>query len=192
MESKRKNGKVAVIGLAGQSAFMSADHFPAPGETIACSSLFFELGGKGYNQAIACSRMGAETVFIGAVGDDPNGAECKAELEKEGITACLILKTEPTAYAVITTRADSENTVSVYSGAAKSLCREDLQRAEIRKELADCDYLLLQNELSAECLEATFALARELHVPVIFNPAPADRIPAKLFAECAVITPNYG
>lgn len=192
MKENRKNGKVAVIGLAGQSAFMAADHFPAPGETIACSSLFFELGGKGYNQAIACSRMGVKTVFIGAVGDDANGAECKAALEKEGITACLIKKTEPTAYAVITTRVDSENTVSVYSGAAKCLCGEDLQREEIRKELADCDYLLLQNELSAECLEASFALARQLQIPVIFNPAPADHIRKELFGGCEVITPNYG
>lgn len=192
MERKQKNGKVAVIGLAGQSAFMTADHFPAPGETIACSSLFFELGGKGYNQAIACARMGAETVFIGAVGDDANGAECKAELEKEGVTACLIKKAEPTAYAVITTRADSENTVAVYSGAAKTLSGKDLQREEIRKELADCDYVLLQNELSAECLEASFTLARQLHIPVIFNPAPADHIPPELFADCEVITPNYG
>lgn len=192
MEKKRKNGKVAVIGLAGQSAFMTADHFPAPGETISCSSLFFELGGKGYNQAVACARMGVETVFIGAVGDDTNGAECKAELEKEGITACLVKKTEHTAYAVITTRADSENTVSVYSGAAKRLSGEDLQREEIRREIADCDYLLLQNELSAECLEASFTLACRLHIPVIFNPAPADHIRKELFDGCEVITPNYG
>ncbi|MBQ8814578.1 MAG: ribokinase [Lachnospiraceae bacterium] len=192
MERSRKKGKVAVIGLAGQSAFMAADHFPAPGETIACSSLFFELGGKGYNQAIACARMGVKTVFIGAVGDDTNGVECKTELEKEGITACLVKKTEPTAYAVITTRADSENTVSVYSGAAKKLSGEDLQREEIRKEIADCEYLLLQNELSTECLEASFALASQLHIPVIFNPAPADHIPPELFAGCEVITPNYG
>lgn len=192
MEKNRKKGKVAVIGLAGQSAFMTADHFPAPGETISCSSLFFELGGKGYNQAIACARMGVETIFIGAVGDDANGAEGKAALEKEGITACLVRKPEPTAYAVITTRADSENTVAVYSGAAKSLSGEDLQSEAIRNEIADCDYLLLQNELSGECLEASFALSHELHIPVIFNPAPADHIPRELIVGCEMITPNYG
>ena len=60
--------------------------------------------------------MGVETVFIGAVGDDANGAECKAELEREGITVCFVKKSEPTAYAVITTRTDSENTVSVSTG----------------------------------------------------------------------------
>ena len=187
-----KNKKVAVIGLAGQSAFMTAHHFPTPGETIACSSLFFEPGGKGYNQAIACARMGVETVFIGAVGDDANGAACKAGLEKEGITACLTKKDEPTAYAVITTREDSENTVSVYSGAAKYLSGEDLQRDEVRRELIDCDFLLLQNELSVECLKASFALACRLQIPVIFNPAPADHIPQECLRSCEVITPNYG
>ena len=37
-----KKGKVAVIGLAGQSVFLKEDHFPVPGETVSCSGLFFE------------------------------------------------------------------------------------------------------------------------------------------------------
>jgi len=183
---------VAVIGLAGQSAFMTADQFPIPGETITCGSLFFELGGKGYNQAIACARMGVETVFVGAVGADANGKDCRCELEKEGVISCLVEKEEPTAYAVITTRADSENTVAVYSGAAKCLCKADLRKEGIRREIEKCDYLLLQNELSTECLEAAFELAREVNIPVIFNPAPARHIPPELLVRSAVITPNYG
>lgn len=187
-----KKGKVGVIGLAGQSAFMTAEHFPQPGETISCSSLFFELGGKGFNQAVACARMGVQTVFIGAVGEDANGKECKATLEREGITTYLIKKKEPTAYAVITTDSDGENTVEVFSGAAKKLQASDLFEEKIQKELGDCDYLLLQNELSLECLEASIEMARKLDIPVIFNPAPAKNIPTGLLEKCEVLTPNYG
>lgn len=189
---KKRTARVAVIGLAGQSAFMTAEHFPVPGETIACEALFFELGGKGYNQAIACARMGAETVFIGAVGADINGRECRCELEREGIIPCLVEKEEPTAYAVITTRTDSENTVAVCSGAAKALCGEDLRAESVFREIEKSDYILLQNELSQECLESAFALAQELGIPVIFNPAPAHHIPPELLVKSAVVTPNYG
>lgn len=191
-EKKKRTARVAVIGLAGQSAFMTAEHFPVPGETIACEALFFELGGKGYNQAIACARMGAETVFIGAVGADINGRECRCELEREGIIPCLVEKEEPTAYAVITTRTDSENTVAVCSGAAKALCGEDLRAESVFREIEKSDYILLQNELSQECLESAFALAQELGIPVIFNPAPAHHIPPELLVKSAVVTPNYG
>ncbi|MBQ3079495.1 MAG: ribokinase [Clostridia bacterium] len=192
MTKNEKCGKVAVIGLAGQSAFMTTHHFPAPGETVSCSSLFFETGGKGYNQAVACARMGVHTVFIGAVGDDANGESCAAELKKEGIDARLIKKNAPTAYAVITTRSDGENTVAVHGGAAKALTGNDLNRSDIKNALTGCDYLLLQNELSEECLSAAFALAQKMQIPVILNPAPAERIPKELLKECALITPNFG
>lgn len=187
-----KKPKVAVIGLAGQSAFLSADHFPQPGETIGCGSLFFEPGGKGYNQAIACARMGVQTVFVGAVGDDANAEDCRRELEQEGITACLVKKEMPTAYAVITINREGENTVQVYGGAAKCLDGADLRRADVISYIRDCDYLLLQNELSRECLLESFRVAQELHIPVILNPAPADDVPVELLKNSFVITPNFG
>ena len=171
MERNETNGKVAVIGLAGQSAFMTADHFPEPGETITCGSLFFEPGGKGYNQAIACARMGVQTVFIGAVGDDVNAEECRCGLEKEGIISCLVKKKEPTAYAVITTDSEGENTVQVFGGASKSLGEADLYEDSIWREMKGCDYLLIQNELSEACLRASLKAAKELNIPVILNPA---------------------
>ncbi len=192
MEKRRKNGKVAVIGLAGQSAFMTADHFPDPGETIACGSLFFEPGGKGYNQAIACARMGARTVFVGAVGEDANAEECRSGLEREGIVACLVKKKEPTAYAVITTVSDGENTVQVFGGASKCLEEADLYGESVLRELKDCDYLLIQNELSENCLRASLKAAEKLNIPVILNPAPAENIPAELLSRCELITPNFG
>lgn len=190
--NKTKAPKVAVIGLAGQSAFMTAEKFPAPGETICCKSLFFEPGGKGYNQAIACARMGVETVFVAAIGTDANGRECRDQLECEGIMACLVEKEAPTAYAVITTRADGENTVAVYGGAAKCLLGADLRSEKIQSVLKTCDYLLLQNELSADCLAEAFKLAEEQNIPVVFNPAPARDILPELLTMSMLITPNYG
>jgi len=192
MERQKNKPRVGVIGLAGQSAFMAAESFPAPGETVSCRELFFELGGKGYNQAIACARMGVETVFVGAVGADSDGEACRKELEQEGIIPCLVEKDVHTAYAVITTRADGENTVAVFNGAAKCLTGEDLRTDSVYRELQKCDYFLLQNELSAECLQAAFALARELGIPVIFNPAPAGGIPRELLAVSALVSPNLG
>lgn len=187
-----KEPKVCVIGLGGQSAFLSVEHFPAPGETVSGSDLFFELGGKGYNQAVACARMGVKTTFIGAVGFDEHGDACRRALEAEGITACLIRKEAPTAFACITTDSSGENMVQVYPGAAKELMPEDLRLACVMKELADCDYLLLQNELSAACLTEACAIGKELGLRVIVNPAPAENVPPEALQNCCLITPNYG
>lgn len=185
-------GKVCVIGLTGQSAFLKTDHFPRPGETVSCASLFFEPGGKGHNQAVACARMGAETVFIGAVGEDANAEACRSALEREGIAACLIPKKEPTAFASITTDGTGENTVEVYTGAAGLLAPGDLAGNEIRKRVEDCAWFLLQNELSLECLEASLRLAASVGGRVILNPAPAENLTEAMLEQCDIITPNYG
>lgn len=187
-----KEPKVGVIGLGGQSAFLSAHHFPVPGETISCKGLFFEPGGKGYNQAIACARMGVPTVFIGAIGKDDNGEICRKDLLNQGVIPCLVEKEIPTAYAVITTDAEGENTVSVFPGAAKELTPEDLHSSAVMEQLQQCSYLLLQNELTPECLLEACRIGQELEIPVIFNPAPAENIPWEALQSSTWITPNYG
>lgn len=184
--------KVGIIGLGGQSAFMATPHFPVPGQTVSCSRLFFELGGKGYNQAVACTRMGVPTVFIGAVGRDDNGKACEQELLQEGITPCLIEKDIPTAFAVITTEAGGENTVCVYPGAAKELTPEDLRQPHVMEQLSTCTCLLLQNELTIACLEEACRIGKELGIPVILNPAPAKDLGWSVLKKCQLITPNYG
>ena len=187
-----KKPKIGVIGLGGQSAFLSTDHFPAPGETISCKGLFFEPGGKGYNQAIAAARMGVATVFIGAVGRDDNGKACEQELIQQGVIPCLVAKDVPTAYAVIMTDSSGENTVSVFPGAAKALTPEDLRTESVMAQLRECTYLLLQNELSASCLLEACKIGQELNVPVILNPAPAENLPLEALQSSSLITPNYG
>lgn len=187
-----KEPKIGVIGLGGQSAFLAAHHFPAPGETISCKGLFFEPGGKGYNQAIACARMGVQTVFIGAVGDDDNGEICRKDLLQQGVIPCLVKKQTPTAYAVITTDAEGENTVSVFPGAAMELTPEDLRSEPVMQVLRQCSCLLLQNELTKDCLLEACRIGRELEIPVIFNPAPAQNVPAQALKSSTWITPNYG
>ena len=171
---------------------MAAEHFPAPGETVPCTRLFFEPGGKGYNQAIACARMGVQTVFIGAVGKDGNANACRDLLCRENVIPCLTEKEMPTAFAVITTDRDGENTVSVFPGAAKALTAEDLREETVMAQLRECTVLLLQNELSLSCLTEACRIGQELDVPVILNPAPASELPWELLRACAWITPNYG
>ena len=186
-----KNGKIAVIGLVGQSAFLSTEHFANAGETIQSDSLFFEIGGKGYNQAVACARMGSDTVFIGAIGKDTNGMLCRDALAGEGLPGVFLEKDIPTAFAVITTDQSGENTVNVFPGASKAMTGTDLRSPEILQTLQNCEYLLLQNELQESCLEEAAILAKEMGLSLLLNPAPASVGIRKILPNCQVITPNY-
>ena len=114
-----------IIGLCGQSVFLTVPHFHRPEETLHADSFFCEPGGKGYNQAVAAARMGAKVVFAGAVGRDADGEMCARRLNEEGIEPCMFKKDTRTAYAAILTDVQGENRVTVFSGAqmtAEDVC----------------------------------------------------------------------
>ena len=57
---------------------------PNMGETVEGDSVQFFLGGKGANQAVGLSRLGANVDLIGKIGDDIFGKELISNLKKNG------------------------------------------------------------------------------------------------------------
>ena len=73
---------------------------PGPGEVILATAYGRYRGGKGYNQAVAAARMGADVVMVGAVGDDDFGRGFLQAFEREGIDASRVLTLPGVATAV--------------------------------------------------------------------------------------------
>jgi len=161
--------KISVIGITGGSYFMSVDHFHENGETLSASSLFYEVGGKGMNQALAAARFGAQVSFLAAVGDDSDGKESYKCCTENGITPHLKVKSTPSPTAFILTDKSGENRVTVFRGA--ELSEEDVYAFE--EEIRTSDILLLQNEVPESVNTCAVSLAKKYGVRVILNPAPA-------------------
>ena len=179
--------KIAVIGICGNSVFLQADHFHEPGETLIADAVFEEIGGKGINQAVAAARMGAEVVFLAAIGDDKDGQRCAEVVREEGIRGCFCIKKGlRTTFAFILTDKNGENQVTGYHGA--ELCVEDVLAFE--ETLAQCDILLLQQEVPEEVNEMAARLAEKHGVKVILNPAPIRDISEETAKSVYLITPN--
>lgn len=175
-----------IIGLCGQSVFLTVDHFHRPEETLHANSFFCEPGGKGYNQAVAAARMGAKVVFSGAVGRDADGDACAARLEQEGIVSCMAYKPERTAYAVILTNAQGENRVTVFSGA--KLTAEDVRA--LASEFEKARMILLTPEIPQEAFAQAIAMAKAHDVRIVINPAPFFPWVKEYLADAWLITPN--
>ena len=86
-----KKNRIAIIGLTGQSIFMTVDQFHKDGETKQANTLYIEPGGKGYNQAIACKKLESDVYFLTAVGNDEHGKECKSSFPLLLLTLELLL-----------------------------------------------------------------------------------------------------
>ena len=179
--------KISVIGIAGNSIFMNVDHFHKKGETLNALSVCEEIGGKGFNQAVACAKMGAEVSFLCAVGEDIFAEQCKQTAKEHGINAKFITKANKrTAFAVILTDKSGENKVTAYKDA--ELCGADVDLFE--EEIANSDILLLQHEVPNEVNQAAVSIAKKYGVRVILNPAPVRSISDTLANEVFAVTPN--
>ena len=177
--------KVAVIGIVGNSVFLAVDKFHEGGETVEAKSVHFELGGKGFNQAVAAARYGAKTSFLAAVGADGIDA-VGAFLDREGIAATLVKKDEGTAFASIVTDKNGSNHVTVYQGA--QLSREDVFCFE--EKIREADILLLNNEVNEEVNILAIEIAKKYGVKVILNPAPARESDGFILENVDLFTPN--
>ncbi|MBO5452840.1 MAG: hypothetical protein J6A69_02615 [Clostridia bacterium] len=178
--------KIAVIGICGNSTFMTVDHFHQNGETLKADSIFTELGGKGINQAVAAKRFGAEVSFLGAAGADCINS-CKEFTTKNAINGFWVKKeNENTASAFILTDKNGENRVTVYRGA--ELCIDDVEIFE--DEIKSSDVLLLQNEVPEAVNEKAIEIANESNVKVILNPAPARTLKKELCDKIYLVVPN--
>src|SRR5512135_2612639 len=75
---------VAVLGSFNMGLVMRAHRLPRAGETLQ-GEFAMHLGGKGFNQAVAARRLGADVSTVGRVGDDEFGRRFLAALDAEGI-----------------------------------------------------------------------------------------------------------
>ena len=177
--------RIAVIGLVGKSVFFDVPRFHVGGETIVAKDLYEEWGGKGFNQAIAAARQDAAVAFLGAV----NGADAKALEDffaQEGLAATIVAKKAPTACAAILTDGSGETRVTVYPGA--QLSAQDVDG--FAGSIATADILLLNNEVPEEVNLAAVGIAKHHGVKIVFNPAPARKLPKAIVENVSIFTPN--
>ena len=186
---KNNRLRIVFIGLCGQSVFLDVDHFHAPGETVHAKGIFSEPGGKGYNQAVAAQRLGAQSILIGCVGNDQDGKMCEDFLKNEGvIPAMQYVDDANTAYACILTDKDGENRVTVYKGAAERLDVKFIN--EHASDIVTADMLVIGFECPIDATLRAAEIAFENGIPVILNPAPAKQTNIELLKKCFLITPN--
>ena len=179
--------KISVIGICGQSVFMTVDHFHENGETISSDSVFEEIGGKGINQAIAVAKMGANVSFLSAVGNDNCAKDCKKLLDDFKIKPYLIEKQDKkTPLAFILTDKNGENRVTVHKSA--ELDPEDVEL--FREEIISSDILLIQNEVPENVNKKAIEIAFQNNVKVILNPAPARKIDDETASKIFLVIPN--
>ena len=121
--------KILVVGSANVDFVIGVRQAPELGETILCRSFRKTCGGKGANQAYACGRLGGDTAFLNAVGDDPLGGELVRNLQQANVDTRAIRTVDgvSTGMAVVCVDEKGNNSIIVIPG-ANNLCDVDYLR----------------------------------------------------------------
>jgi len=182
--------QVLIVGSYVQDHAWLVDNFPVPGETRRALAFSSGPGGKGFNQAIACARQGVNTVFIGAIGQDPLGDCAKKFASDEGLKACWHIRSDmPTAASSIVVNSQGENMIAVNLAANDYLDVDFLQTQSAQFENANIVLCQLENNLDA--INFTFRLAKKNNALCVLNPAPIHpELSRELLDSADVLTPN--
>jgi ribokinase len=169
--------RACVVGSTNVDLVLRVPTLPRPGETVLGEDVERLHGGKGANQAVALARLGAQVVFVSAVGED--GAWSREALAAEGVDVTHVRTVDgPTGVAVVMVDPQGENSIAVAQGA---------NRHVVAPVDLDTDVLLLSLEVP---LAAVADAARRSTAPVVLNAAPAQPLPPGLLADVDVLVVN--
>lgn len=183
--------KIAVIGSTMMDVVLYVDKIPEAGETRESQDFHIAGGGKGANQAIAAAKLGANVLFVTAVGDDLFGRACRKNYEKCGIDTRYVMtaKDMPNGVASIFVEASGQNRIVITKGANNALTPECLKDAEAA--IALCGLIVLQLEIPLETIYAAIKIGRAHGIPVLLNPAPAvHNLDIAMACQCDFFVPN--
>ncbi len=185
-----EKGCFLVLGSLNMDMVTRTLRFPSPGETVKGLSFKISPGGKGANQAVALARLGAQVKLLGALGDDVLGSMYLKTLKDESIDTqdIKILKNISTGTASIEVSGTGENRIIIVPGANDGI--DDSLIAKIREFSDSIKMLLLQLEIPLEATLKVTRTAASLGIPIVLDPAPAQALPAELYALIDIITPN--
>lgn len=184
------NDRIVVVGSLNADLIFNISRFPAPGETIQSTSLKIYSGGKGANQAYAAARLGARVSLVGRVGNDERSHWLKESLSSGGVDVTHVQHDshQPCGTAVILVDEGGQNQIILDSGANHQLSPDELERS--RTLIEEAGILLLQFEIPMDTVLSAARMAKRSGVPIMLDPAPAQKTPSELLALADYVTPN--
>jgi len=180
---------IYVLGSINFDLVIFLKKFPEIGETVKGNSIFFNLGGKGANQAITIKKLNGDVIFIGRVGDDYFGKYLINNLNQFNLNYEIKIDNNlNTGIAIINVDEDGKNKIVIYEGANSGVRDEEIDF--LKDRIKGEDLLLMQGEIPFETITNAVEIAKKSQAKVIFDPAPAKLEFKNLFPYLTYITPN--
>ena len=181
--------KLLVIGSINMDVIMKVDSMPKPGESTLCPNIITAPGGKGANQAVAASRLGCPTTFIGKLGNDEYGKKLLNNLKENNVDISFTTtQGDQTGIAYIILESNGQNRIIISSGANMSFSSDDLDI--VKNIISDYDMVLLQLEIPLDIVSDIIKIAKSHGKVVIVDAGPAMACDIRIFQGVDILSPN--
>lgn len=178
-----------VIGNTTRDIFYLTQNFPVPGESVLAAERKEDVGGKGFNQAVAAVRAGAKVCFTTSVGNDAPAEILRIAIDAvEGMAANVLTAPFSTDESVIIISHDCENAIVSTADCARWLDVRSL--APTMEAVVQGDMLLMQGNMRYETTATVLSQARARGATCILNLAPLPQDAAALVALADIVVLN--
>ena len=186
-----QESRIVVVGSHAQGLFMRVERIPRPDETVLGWDYQEALdGGKGSHMAIACSRLGISTSFVGCVGNDRLGEIGIGWMRQAGVDLTHLKRSAETHTGVgfVVIDATGIPAISVAMGANADLTEADIEAAE--PLLTQAEVMLTVFEIPSVVALSAARLAKRHGVTTILTPAPAEPLVPDSLSDIDILVPN--
>ena len=181
---------VLVVGSVNRDYVCRVDALPAAGQTVLGGEASVGSGGKGGNQAVAASLLGARTALVASVGRDDDGRALAADLAAAGVDTTDVTVTESrTGMAFVLVDAHGENSIVVAPGANDRLDAASVTRA-VRQRLSAAGVLVTQAEIPSPAFDAAVRTAAEVGCRAVVNLSPYRPVDDAVLSLCDPLVVN--
>ena len=182
--------KILFCGTTNLDYFIYGKSLPTEGVTI---KGHFEQnsGGKGANQAVACSKLGNKPFFYTRLSNDMAGKYLYSSLLSSGVkkNAIKIVKNNKSGVALIFVDENARNLIGIAPGVNEKMPKLEINKA--LKFLKKNDIVVCEMGIPIVSIKGILKQSKNKKIITIFNPAPVTgKLLKKDYERIDFITPN--
>jgi len=167
--SPRVSPRVVVCGCVALDVYGRLEEFPRFGECVYVEEIGVCQGGMGANVAVALSRLGVPTAFMGRVGCDPAAAIALRSLCENGVDVSAVVASEaetPRTIILI----DGEGRRKLFSIASPDAALSPTSIEEVNLEALKTCQMVYLGEFFVEVASKVAEVAEEAGKTVVYRP----------------------
>ena len=165
--------RLVVCGAINWDISCFVERLPVPGEEVVAEYITRVSGGTGGNVAVAAARIlgDREVALIGALGRDDVARQQIAALEDEAVVTTGIsqIAGEESGQAYVLVDRKGENLIVTHLGANARLGPKHLKKLEIKRQLRECQAIVLTDP-PLDVAKGLINAAKRYEIPLLWDP----------------------